>query len=87
VTERERKDGKGPEKKFIEWGNENEKCRKTFSYIRSLLFVVVWRLENRAAIRARPILVHGKEAQDKSFSGEKAENTSLESPRSVRVFM
>ena len=26
VTERERKDGKGPEKKFIEWGNENEKC-------------------------------------------------------------
>lgn len=30
VTKRERKDGKDPERKFIEWGNENEKCMKTF---------------------------------------------------------
>lgn len=36
VTERERKDGKGPERKFIEWGNENEKCIELFTVLSSL---------------------------------------------------
>lgn len=55
---------------------------------RSLFPFVVWSLENSATIRAWPILVHGEEAQDKSFSGEKkAENTSLESPRALGFFM